>query len=102
MMLPLGAIAQAVGPMNVSVPAFDDAGLAERQQQLAVRAELEQLEARGPVVAALSWNGPLSPAQKLPSRSWQKPCACTNMPSPKRLIDCCRTASMCRIGGSDR
>ena len=44
MMSPLGAIAHAVGPMNVSRAGLRDAGLAERQQHLAVGAELEQLE----------------------------------------------------------
>ena len=45
MMSPFGAIAHAVGPMNVSRASLRDAGLAERQQHLAVGAELEQLKA---------------------------------------------------------
>ena len=45
------------------------AGLAEREQHLALGAELEHLKAAAGALTALSANGPLSPAQKLPSRS---------------------------------
>ena len=68
MMSPFGAIAHAVGPMNVSVPAFETPALPSDSSTLPSGLNLNNWKPR-PFVAGLSWNGPLSPAQKLPSRS---------------------------------
>ena len=78
-----------------------DAGLAERQQHLAVGAELEQLEAaplgRGIVLRTVRCRPPRS-CRRGPDRSRApaRTCRCRSARSTSP------DASMCRIGGSDR